>query len=160
MKVMIAYDGSHRSEAAVEDLSFAGLPVEGQLLVVSVADIYATPIPLPAEIRTLRKLVSDRLLGETIDYARKETSKVRGRAVEDASVAADRLGAMLPGWAIWRDAVVGDPEHELLRRVENWEPDLVVVGSNKRGMIGRFFVASVSRAVAEKAACSVRIVSG
>ena len=159
MKVMIAYDGSHGSDAAVEDLQFAGLPAEGQLLVVSVADVYATSIPLQEEIRSLRKLVSDRVVGETVDYAHKETCKVRGQAVETASMASDRIRTFLPRWSVWREAAVGDPESELLRRAEDWKPDLVLVGSNKRGTIERFFLTSISKAVAEKAACSVRIVT-
>src|SRR5688572_5896169 len=100
MKVMIAYDGSHGSDAAVEGLRTAGLPEAGHLLVVSVADVYATPIPLPAEIRSLRKMVSERLLSETIEYARKETCKVRAGAVDAASRAAARSRVLLPGWTV------------------------------------------------------------
>ena len=160
MKVMIAYDGSQPSDAAIDDLPHAGLPTSGRLLVVSVADIYATAIPLPAEIRSLRKLVDDRLLGETVDYARKETCKVRNGAVELASRAADRLQELFPDWTVWREAVVGDPESELLRRADEWAPDLIVVGPNRRGVIGRLFLNSTSKAVAEKAPCSVRVVGG
>ena len=45
MKVLIAYDGSVCADAAINDLKHAGLPPEGELLVVTVADIYKTVVP-------------------------------------------------------------------------------------------------------------------
>lgn len=38
MKIMIAYDGSTYADAALEDLRCAGLPREGEALVVTVGD--------------------------------------------------------------------------------------------------------------------------
>jgi hypothetical protein len=43
MKVLIAYDGSSYADAALDDLRRAGLPREGEALVVSVGDVLVTP---------------------------------------------------------------------------------------------------------------------
>lgn len=43
MKILIAYDGSSGADAALDDLSRAGLPPEVEVVVLSVAE----PLPLP-----------------------------------------------------------------------------------------------------------------
>ncbi len=45
MKVLIAYDGSKCSEAALDDLTHAGLPEKGEVLVMSVAEVWLPPPP-------------------------------------------------------------------------------------------------------------------
>ena len=46
---------------------------------------------------------------------------------------------------------------QLLRKVGEWNADLINGGSQGHSAIGRFFLGSVSRSVAEQARCSVRI---
>ena len=53
-----------------------------------------------------------------------------------------------------------EPAAELLRLVREWNADLIIVGSQGRSVIGRLFLGSVSKSVAEDATSSVRIVRG
>jgi len=43
MKILIGHDGSPSADAALVDLQRAGLPVEAEALVVSVADVMMVP---------------------------------------------------------------------------------------------------------------------
>ena len=43
MKILIAYDGSESADKGIDDLSRAGLPVEVEALVVSVAEVWLPP---------------------------------------------------------------------------------------------------------------------
>ena len=43
MKLLIAYDGSSCADAALDDLSRAGLPHAAEVLVLSVADVLLPP---------------------------------------------------------------------------------------------------------------------
>jgi hypothetical protein len=54
--------------------------------------------------------------------------------------------------------LTGTPAWELIDAANDWKADLVVVGSQGRSAIGRFFLGSVSQKVAEIANCSVRVV--
>ena len=45
MKVLVAYDGSKCAEAALDDLTHAGLPEKGEALVMSVAEVWLPPPP-------------------------------------------------------------------------------------------------------------------
>ena len=54
--------------------------------------------------------------------------------------------------------VEGSPSRELLRKAEEWRPDLIVVGSQGRSAFGRFFLGSVSKKLATESRSSVRVV--
>src|ERR1043165_3044320 len=45
MKILIAYDGSKCADAALDDLTHAGLPEKGEALVMSVAEVWLPPPP-------------------------------------------------------------------------------------------------------------------
>jgi len=49
MKIVIAYDGSECSQAALEDLKSAGLPKTVEARVLSLADVFVPP-PINEEI--------------------------------------------------------------------------------------------------------------
>ena len=49
MKILIGYDGSESADAALKDLTRAGLPSEADVLVMSLADVFLPP-PLDEEV--------------------------------------------------------------------------------------------------------------
>ncbi|MGH9907876.1 MAG: universal stress protein [Pyrinomonadaceae bacterium] len=53
--------------------------------------------------------------------------------------------------------LAGTPALELVRRAEEWQAQLLVVGSQGRSAIGRLILGSISLEVATEARCSVRI---
>src|SRR5439155_25774493 len=70
---------------------------------------------------------------------------------------ARRVAEMFPRWRVKHDAVGDAPAPGLIRAVETWKPDLLVVGSHGRSGVGRMLLGSVSQTVLSHAACSVRV---
>lgn len=52
----------------------------------------------------------------------------------------------------------GDPKSKILDVADQWQADLIVMGSHSRSDLGRLFLGSVSLAVLSHAGCSVAIV--
>ena len=134
---MLAYDGSGYADAAIEDLHRAGLPANGEALVVSVADLSKTAIANSYEIGVLGKFVSSRLLEKTIELTLKESAQVQYEVEKLAVRAAERMHEILPGWRVQHQTTVGSVADELLKTAAEWQPDLIVVGSHGRTALGR-----------------------
>ena len=155
MKVLIGYDGSLSAEAALEDLRRAGLPREGEALVVSVGEVLAMPEPSAGEV--VGAALTSRRLASGLARAREQASKALEEARVLAAAAARRMRFFLPGWDVRAEPLAGTPAWELLRKAEDWGADLAVVGSQGRSALGRLLLGSVSKKVAEESSRSVRI---
>lgn len=155
MKVLIAYDGSSCADAALEDLRRAGLPREGEALVVSVGDVLVTPSSSICEIAGTA--LTSRRVTSAIAQVHAQASQALEEAQELATAASRRVQADFPGWEVRAEALAGTPSWELIQRAERWKADLVVVGSQGRSALGRLFLGSVSKKVAAEARCSVRV---
>lgn len=55
------------------------------------------------------------------------------------------------------ETMLGDPAHSILSEVDEWKPDLVVVGKHVKSGFERFIMGSVSEQVAANASCSVLV---
>lgn len=148
---MIAYDGSKLADAAIDDLPRAGLPRDSEVLVASVADLSASG-PAISEFALL-SAASGR-----VEAVLAKEERVLKEAEDLASKAVDRLRGQFPEWKVRYEILQGKPADELLRKAAQWKPDLIMGGSQGRSAIGRFFLGSVSKRVAEEATCAVRVV--
>ena len=156
MKILIAYDGSECSEAALDDLVLAGLPEDGKFLVMSVAEVWLPP----ANSSEWEAETTDPYLKE-ISRKHLENSKKAVAEVETlANHAVQRLQKMFPRWTVSAEATYGSPAWEVLTRADSFEPDLIVVGSHGRSAVGRFFLGSISQKILTEAHCSVRVARG
>jgi len=155
MRVMIAYDGTAYADAAIDDLRCAGLPHATKVMIVSVVDALASNPPISEfDLQSLASRRVEAVLSK-VNFHRKSIIR---EAEESAAKAVDRLRSQFPEWEISGEVLQGTPAVELLRKAAEWKADLIVAGSHGRGAIGRFFLGSVSKKIAEKANCSVRIV--
>lgn len=68
-----------------------------------------------------------------------------------------RLRALFPGWRIEEDTAVGSVGDEIVKRAQEWDADVIVLGSHGYRTIPRLFLGSVSHQVLKHAACSVRV---
>lgn len=142
MKILIGYDGSESSDAMLKELHRAGLPEEASVLVASVSETFV-PVPLSyggVETSFVNEAISG--AAEAIGLARK---------------AADRLGEAFPAWKVEHGGAAGSATGVLIAKAEEWQPDLIIVGSEGHSALGRFFFGSVSQSVMIHAPCSVRI---
>jgi nucleotide-binding universal stress UspA family protein len=139
MKILVAYDGSECADAALDDLSRAGLPADAQIKVLSVVENW---LPPPSGLEIIEHIDRDQ---EYLALAR------RGGI---------RLVSMEPGWEVKSESGVGSPATVILEKADEWGADLIVVGSHGRTALGRFFFGSVSQKALHEAHCSVRVARG
>lgn len=138
MRVLLATDGSHDARRAAEWLAEAPFTVSPTTLAVTVVTLPPSPIDVP----TVRAF-----------YAELRTKGLR--AAEDACLFLERAGRKAEP-----RVAEGDPREELLRAIEEWDPDLVLIGARGLGIAGRLLLGSVSGAVARHATCPVLVVRG
>ena len=157
-KILIGYDGSECADAALDDLSRAGLPPDAEVQVLSVAEAWLPPPPPSAYeiVEQAREVEVPADLKRV--YAR--DSQAAKDARDLAERASARLRANFPDWTVFADSSCGSPAWELVFRADQWQPDLIVVGSHGRTALGRFVLGSVSQRVLAEARCSVRVARG
>ena len=144
MKILIAYDGSAASDAAIDLVSKQLWPERSEVRVVTVFDV---PLFYP--------------MGNGLEAYPPVDERVRQDMREDAlrrmQVAADKLRTS-PGIRVTSELREGDVKLALLEAIKVWGADLVVVGSHGKGAIGRLFLGSVSHALVTHAPCNVEVV--
>ena len=155
MRVIIAYDGSNDADAAIDELPRAGLPRDSEVLVASVADLSAGTSAV-SEFDLLS--AASRRMDTVLARVRQRKARVLKESRAMVSEVVHRLRPQFPDWILDSEVMRGTPADELLRKVKEWKADLIMGGSQGRSAIGRFFLGSVSKSVAERAACSVRVV--
>ena len=142
MKVLVAYDGSPHADAAIQDLQHAGLPGNSEIMVVSIAND-AWP---PPNHSGANKGQFDNPWNDTM----KEAAAI-------AENAANKVQQLSPEWKVYSEPLWGDPAEILLKTIDHWKADLLVVGSHGRNAAGRLLLGSVSLELVHRAPCSVRV---
>lgn len=155
-KVFIAYDGSAYADAALDDLRRAGLPREAEALIVTVSDGLVSASSSIAEVAGTT--LTSRRVTSAIAAAREQSARLLAEARGFAAQARERVRSYFPDWEVRTRVLEGSPSWELLLEAERWRPDLVVVGSQGRSALGRFFLGSVSKKLATESPSSVRVV--
>lgn len=146
MKILLAFDGSPSSDAAARE-------------------VCRRPWPPGSEVRVITVLspVEPNLLGGEGEHATAFDYIISWQE----TAAAKRLNAVTadfaqraPELSVTSALLEGRPKDAILSEAERWGADLIVVGAHGYGVIRRFFLGSVSLAVALHAPCSVEIVRG
>lgn len=156
MKILIAFDGSDCSEAALDDLTRAGLPEKGEALVLSVAEVWLPP----SGSNDGNGNEIDPYVEQIIERHRQKGEKAVAEAETMANHAKQRVQRILPGWTVTAEGTYGSPAWEIITRSIDFKADLIVVGSHGRSGIKRLFLGSISQKVLTEAHCSVRIARG
>jgi nucleotide-binding universal stress UspA family protein len=152
MKILIGYDGSGYSDFALDDLQRAGLPADVEAFVLTVGEAWELPFVVDQV-----SPVSGKLILPTAVLIEKHLEEVSEKAQLLAESAAKRLTEVFPAWRVTADAFCGKPAVELIRKADEWSPDLLVIGSHGRASIGRLILGSVSHKILLEANCPVRI---
>lgn len=158
MRLLIAYDGSECADAALDDLTHAGLPIKGEAFVMTVAEVWLLPPPPSAYEIVEMATAAKGPLGLERKYM--AGSQAVTEAAEMAAKAAARFQANFPNWEVKHKAVWGSPTWELFSQAEEWKADLIVAGSHGRTALGRLFLGSISQWLLNEARCSVRVARG
>ena len=158
MKILIAYDGSRYADAALDDMTHAGLPAKGEAMVFSVAEVWLPPPP-PSAYEVVEMAVTAR--GPVaLERRYMAASQAVHESTALAGKAAARFQANFPDWTVKHEAVWGSPNWEIFSKAEDLKTDLIVAGSHGRTALGRLFLGSISQWLLNQANCSVRVARG
>jgi nucleotide-binding universal stress UspA family protein len=156
MKILVAYDGSEGADRALNDIKLAGLPQEAEALVTTVAEVWLQPPPSSYDIieSPFAEATTAAAVARAVEHREAEA------AHEFALGAAKRIESIFPRWEVRGEALTGSPASTILKKAEEWEADLIVVGPHGRTAIGRLILGSISRKIVTEAHCSVRVARG
>jgi nucleotide-binding universal stress UspA family protein len=139
MKILLAIDDSKFSEAAAKSLVGQFRPQDTEVRVLHVVEPIA--ISEPPEMSPGY-------------YPELEDQLPQARELVDR--AAKTLASS--GFRVTTSVATGDARSVILDDAGEWHADLIVLGSHGRRGLERFFLGSVSEAIARHARCSVQIV--
>ena len=152
-KLLIGYDGSSCSDAALTDLKRAGLPQQVEAVVVTVAHVF-----LPPEGEVPDDEMVSPGAAAMMAHSQMDARKSVEHALEIAEQGASRVKSDFPSWEVTVDAEGDSPSWGLINVAARLDPDLIVVGSHGHSSAGgRIIMGSVSLRVLYEASCSVRV---
>ncbi len=77
---------------------------------------------------------------------------------QSGQVFLDRIAAEFPGGAVETLLREGAPASDIVAAAQDWQADLIVVGTHGRGGLGRLVLGSVAESVLRDAPCPVLVV--
>jgi nucleotide-binding universal stress UspA family protein len=142
MKILLAVDGSECSQSAVASVAARPWPAGSEIKILSALELPFMPTP------------------ETWALPDSYYTQLEGSANEAAQTAVNEAAAKLqnPAYTIATEIKTGPAKTVILEEAERWGADLIVLGSHGYSGWQRFWLGSVSNAVAAQAHCSVEIV--
>lgn len=152
-KLLIAYDGSTCSDAALDDLKHAGLPQQLEAVVMTVAMVFLPPddqfpddeVVSPAAIAMVSNLHQEA----------RDALKQAGAIAERG---AKRVKQDFPDWNVSFHAEGDSPAWAVIKTAAHLQRDLIVVGAHRHSSVGgRLIRGSVSQRVLYQADCPVRL---
>jgi nucleotide-binding universal stress UspA family protein len=156
MRILVAYDGSDFADAALEDLERAGFADEAEVLVMSVADVF-----VPNPVNDGRDNGFPTYVPQAVRRAHERAQHELEQAGVLAGRASERIKALSPHWRVSYHAEADSPAWAVIRKSDEWKPDLIVMGARGHSVFGgRLILGSTSQRVLYEARCSVRIARG
>lgn len=169
MRLLIGYDGSSCAELTLGDIARGGFPRQAEALVVSVAEAWMMlPLTSVQRAATSPQIVTSSVGRDGAAVAAARLADPRAATsrtpLEEAKALADhasgRLQIHFSDWRLGAEAMSGSPAREILKKADEWYPDLIVLGCQGRAGLGRFLLGSVTQKVVSEAPCSVRVSRG
>lgn len=141
MTILLAIDGSEPSRDAVDEVAHRPWPSPSTLRILSVIQPYTPPAT---------EVV---LAGATLE-------EIRQRQATDAERVTREAGGRIatPGLSVETAIREGDPRTVIVDTADEWQADLIVVGSHGWTGLKRLMLGSVAQAVVAHAHCSVEVV--
>lgn len=146
MKILLATDGSDYSKIAVEELVDWPHKPDTEIRIFSAYESFPLLMPSPGAV------------GGLGDYYQEMADTARKTAEESVNNASVLLKVKNPTLSISTAVINGSPKEAILNEAEEFNADLIVVGSHGKGTLSRFLLGSVSQSMALHASCSVLIV--
>lgn len=153
-KLLIAYDGSPCSDAALEDLKRAGLPEHLDAVVMSVAPL----VFLPRDDQLSEEEMVSPAAAAMVSPLQQEAVAALKQAQKIAEQGAERVRNDFPGWTVSCRAEGDSPAWAVVKTAARLDADLIVAGAHRHSSLGgRLIMGSVSQRVLYEADCPVRL---
>jgi nucleotide-binding universal stress UspA family protein len=130
MTILLAYDGSEASHAAITDLRRAGLPLDVTAPVLTAAEV---PIVQPV-VGVLPPPEGVFMIPVTVEEAHRAAEREAERAHATAARGAKLVSELFPKWTVQTDSHGGPAYSAIVEKAHSWAADLVVVGSHGRSV--------------------------
>lgn len=146
MKIILAIDGTKYSNAAIKAVSKFNFGEDVELKIITVVDLalpmaidlYAGYLPSSTDIENVAK--------ENAALILENTKNQILNSILDKNV------------SITTEVLIGSPERRIVEVSEEFDANLIIVGSHGYNSWERLFLGSVSDAVVHHAACSVLVI--
>lgn len=146
MKILLAIDGTKHSDPAIKVISKFNLKKDDEMKIITIVDLavpmaidlYAGYLPSSTEIENTAKENAKLIL---------ETTK---NAIAEIFKNTDLH--------IGTEVLIGTPESRIVETAEEFEADIIIVGSHGYNAWERLLLGSVSDSVVHHAPCSVLVV--
>lgn len=141
MKILLAIDGSAPSQDAIDEVAHRPWPSPSTVRILSVIQPYTPP-------------------ATEFVLAAATLKEIRERQAADAEQLTRRAGERIAASGLSVETAVGegDPRTAIVDAADEWQADLIVVGSHGRTGLERLILGSVAQAVVAHAHCSVEVV--
>lgn len=146
MKILFATDGAKQSEAAIEMLKHFRLGAGDEIRIVSVVDM---AVPMAVDIY-------GGYLPDTSEF--EKTARENAANILDTAATSLREFFNETGLNVGTEVLFGSPDSRIVEAADEFNPNLVVVGSHGYSAWERLILGSVSDSVAHHVPCSVLIV--
>lgn len=142
MKILLVTDGTEFSDYAIEKVLAMGLCKENEIKVLSIVNF---PVPVGLDP-----------IGGMASYPEMEQTQ-KEYAEKIVNTAAEKIRSAHENMNVSTQVAVGSPESRIVDVAEEWNADLIVVGSHGYNTWERLLLGSVSSAVVHHAPCSVLV---
>ena len=146
-KILVATDGSEYSRAAIEE--FSRVFIDPKNTCVCVVSAYEQPVMTAAAPYAMPVRLNENFEKGFSEMARKAASQAESQIRGHFPELQENLTSKV---------LRGAPEQTIVEEAENWNADLIVVGSHGYNFLERVFLGSVSTAIVNNAPCSVMVV--
>ena len=144
MRVLLAIDGSPFSEAAIAEVAERPWP---QGTVVEVLTVVHSSTPMAIDPAFVMAAIH-------VDQMEEQ----RHLASALVAAAAEQINRRAPDVAVVSRVLEGNPKDVIVEEAEEWDANLIVMGSHGYGRFRRMILGSVAGAVVANAGCSVQVV--
>jgi len=146
MKILIATDGSESSAAVIEKTcNIIGNPENTEVKIITAVE---PMVPMGAEPFA----ISAEYYAQTSEALLEQGKKTVEQAEKDLRNKCSNLGN------VSSEVIRGGAAQAIVEKAQDWNADLIVVGSHGYGFWSRALLGSVSNSIANHAPCSVLIV--